>query len=168
MKFAMEGKSMGQSEKQMVAFFEDQQKLEKKVVRSVNKALKDIKNPVVKSILKGISYDSAKHAQIYMSAIEIITVAPALKEEQFKNLEKVVKWHIEMEEEMISRLRETLGKTPNDRVKFLLESILEDEKRHHDLLNLVMGIIVKKETITDEEWWDLMWKYVPFHGAPGG
>jgi hypothetical protein len=65
-------------------------------------------------------------------------------------------------------LRETKDKTANDRIKFLLESILEDEKRHHDLLNLVMGIIVKGETITDEEWWDLMWKYVPFHGAPGG
>jgi rubrerythrin len=152
----------------MVTFFKEQQKLEKKVVRSARNSIKNIKNPVVKSVLNGISYDSAKHSEIYTSAVEMITVAPALREEQFKNLEKVVKWHIEMEEKMIERLRETKDKTANDRIKFLLESILEDEKRHHDLLNLVMGIIVKGETITDEEWWDLMWKYVPFHGAPGG
>jgi len=156
------------SEKQMVDFFKEQQKLEKKIVRSINKALKGIRNPVVKAVLKGISYDSSKHDEIYKSATEIIAVAPALKEEEFKNLEKVVKWHIEIEEKLIQRLKETAGKAPDNRVKFLLGSILEDEKRHHDLLNLVMGIIVKRETITDQDWWDLMWKYVPFHGAPGG
>ncbi|MFB0514218.1 MAG: hypothetical protein ACETVQ_01430, partial [Candidatus Bathyarchaeia archaeon] len=77
-------------------------------------------------------------------------------------------WHIENEEKLIERLREAINKTANDRVKFLLESILADEKRHHDLLNMIMNIIVKGETITDQDWWDIIWKNVPFHGAPGG
>jgi len=28
--------------------------------------------------------------------------------------------------------------------------------------------VVKGETITDDEWWEMLWKNVPFHGAPGG
>jgi len=50
----------------------------------------------------------------------------------------------------------------------LLSAILEDEKRHHALLKSVVKIIVRGETITEEEWWDLLWKNVPFHGTPGG
>jgi bacterioferritin (cytochrome b1) len=98
----------------------------------------------------------------------MIAVAPALTEEECKHLEEVVRWHIENEEKLMERLREAINKTANDRVKFLLESILTDEKRHHDLLNMVMNIIVKGETITDQDWWDIIWKNAPFHGAPGG
>lgn len=159
---------MSFTEKELVAFFHGQEKLEEEIVKSVSKALEAIKNPVVEAVLKGISYDSAKHAEIYRSAAQIIAVAPALTEEEFKHLEKVVRWHIENEEKLMERLREAINKTANDRVKFLLESILADEKRHHDLLNLVMSIIVKGETITDQDWWDIIWKNVPFHGAPGG
>ncbi len=159
---------MSLTEKQLVAFFKEQQKLEEEIVRSVNKALENIRNPVVEAALKGMSYDSAKHAEIYRSAAQIIAVAPALKEEEFKHLKEVVQWHIKNEEKIIERLREAIKKTANKRVKFLLESILSDETRHHDLLNLIMDIVVKGETITDQDWWDIMWKYVPFHGAPGG
>lgn len=154
--------------KELVVFLHEQEKLEKEIVKSVNKALGTIKNPVVEAVLKGISHDSSKHADLYRSAAEIITVAPALREEEFKHLEEVVRWHIENEEKLIGRLREAINKTTNDRVKFLLESILADEKRHHDLLNMVMNIIVKGETITDQDWWDIIWKNAPFHGAPGG
>lgn len=159
---------MSFTEKELVDFFHEQEKLEEEIVKSVSKALETIKNPVVEAVLKGISYDSSKHAEIYRSAAQIIAVAPALTEEEFKHLEKVVRWHIENEEKLIGRLREAINKTANDRVKFLLESILADEKRHHDLLNLIMEIIVKGETITDQDWWDIIWKNVPFHGAPGG
>jgi hypothetical protein len=45
---------------------------------------------------------------------------------------------------------------------------LEDEKRHHELLKMVLEILVRGEAITEADWWDLLWKNVPFHGAPGG
>jgi ribonucleotide reductase beta subunit family protein with ferritin-like domain len=155
-------------EEELIEFFRQQEKLEKEIAKSIDKALKTIKNPAVEAVLKGISYDSSKHAEIYRSIVQIIAVAPAMTEKEYKRLEEVVKWHIESEEKLISRLQEAIDKTSNDKVKFLLESILMDEKRHHDLLNLVMDIVVKGETITDEDWWDIIWKNVPFHGAPGG
>ncbi|MGD8506624.1 MAG: ferritin-like domain-containing protein [Candidatus Bathyarchaeota archaeon] len=159
---------MSFTEEELTEFLHEQEKLEEKIVKSVSKALGAIRNPVVEAVLKGISHDSSKHAEIYRSAAHIITVAPAMTEGEFKHLEDVVRWHVENEEKIIERLREAIDKTANDRVKFLLESILADEKRHHDLLNMIMDIIVKGETITDQDWWDVIWKNAPFHGAPGG
>ncbi len=155
-------------EEDLVAFLHEQEKIEEAIVKSVNKALETIKNPVVESVMKGISYDSSKHADLYRSATQIIAVAPALTEREFEHQEKVVRWHIEKEESLIGRLQEAIKKTANDRVKFLLESILADEKRHHALLKMVLEIIVKGETITDQDWWDIIWENAPFHGAPGG
>jgi hypothetical protein len=43
-----------------------------------------------------------------------------------------------------------------------------DEKRHHAMLKAVLEIIVRAETITEDEWWELLWEGAPFHGAPGG
>ncbi len=156
------------TEEDLVAFLHEQEKIEEAIVKSVGKALETIKNPVVEAVMKGISYDSSKHADLYRSATQIIAVAPALTEREFEHQEKVVRWHIEKEESLIGRLREAIKKTDNDRVKFLLESILADEKRHHALLKMVLEIIVKGETITDQDWWEIIWENAPFHGAPGG
>ena len=54
------------------------------------------------------------------------------------------------------------------KVVFLLNSILADEIRHHAMLKMVLEIIVHGETITEEDWWKLLWEKTPFHGSPGG
>lgn len=159
---------MSFTEKELVKFFREQAMLEEEIVESVNEALMSIKNSVVKSILKGMALDSSKHATIYRAAEQIVKVAPALTEAEFNELRKVVKWHIENEDKVIKRLEDAVKRTENKRIKFLLQAIVADEKRHHQLLDAIMDIVVKGETITDDEWWEMLWKNVPFHGAPGG
>jgi len=156
------------TQKELVEFFREQAKLEEEIVASVNDALLNIRNAVVKSILKGMALDSSKHAAIYAAAERIVQVAPALTESELDSLKKVVKWHIENENKVIKRLNEAAKKTENRRIKFLLRAIATDEKRHHQLLDAIMDIVVKGEAITDDEWWEMLWKNVPFHGAPGG
>jgi rubrerythrin len=73
-----------------------------------------------------------------------------------------------MEEELIQKLKKVLPQVEDKKVKLLLNAILADEKRHHELLKLVLEILVGGETITESDWWDMLWKNVPFHGAPGG
>jgi rubrerythrin len=164
----LRGFVMSFTEKDLVKFFREQARLEDEIVESVNEALMTIKNAVVKSILKGMALDSSKHAAIYRSAEQIVQVAPALAESEFNELKKVIRWHIENENKVIKRLEEAVKKTENKRIRFLLQAIVADEKRHHQLLDAIMDIVVKGETITDDEWWEMLWKNVPFHGAPGG
>lgn len=159
---------MSFTEKELVGFFREQAKLEEEIVKSVNETLKNIKNSVVESVLKGMAFDSSKHAAIYMAAEQIVQVAPALTESEFNELRKVVKWHIENEDKVIKRLKDAVKRTENKRIKFLLQAIVADEERHHQLLDAIMDIVVKGETITDDEWWEMLWKNVPFHGSPGG
>jgi len=156
-------------EDKLLGFLREQVKIENGIVDSLNKALVEIENPAVKGTLKGISLDSVKHAAMYTSAVNLLTEVPkALTQENLDKQKELVGKHIEMELRLIRRIGEELPKVENRKVKLLLTAILEDEKRHHALLKQILEILVKGETITEEEWLDVMWKSVPFHGAPGG
>jgi bacterioferritin (cytochrome b1) len=135
----------------------------------LNKSLTDIGNPTVKGVLKGISLDSVKHAEMYDSAVKLLTSVPqALTQENLDQQKKLVEKHIELEAELIEKISSTLPTVGNKKVKLLLNAILADEKRHHELLKEILEILVKGETITEADWWDVLWKNVPFHGSPGG
>jgi len=143
--------------------------IEKEIVDSLNKGIVDIKNPPVKGVLKGISLDSVKHAELYASAVSLLTnVSQALTQENLDAQRALVEKHIRLEAELIKKLEKMMPTIENKKVTFLLDAILTDERRHHAMLKTVLEIIVHGETITEADWWELLWKNVPFHGAPGG
>jgi len=157
------------SRAELVRFLREQIKIEQKIVDSLNNSLLKIRNQAVKGVLKGISLDSVKHAEMYDSAAELLTkVTPALTQENLDEQIELVKEHIRVEAELIERISEKIPSIENEKVKLLLSAILMDENRHHQLLKEVLKILVQGETITEEDWWDLIWKNVPFHGSPGG
>ena len=155
--------------KDLVEFMKRQIVIEKEIVDSLNKGIVDIKNPPVKGVLKGISLDSVKHAELYSAAVTLLTnVSQALKQENLDAQRALVEKHIKMEAELIKKLEKMMPTIENSKVKFLLNAILTDERRHHAMLKMVLEIIVHGETITEADWWELLWENVPFHGAPGG
>jgi len=157
------------SKDELVNFMKAQIKVENEIVDSLNSALVDVKNPPVRGVLKGISLDSVKHAEMYAAATELLTsVSQALSQEHLDKQRALVEKHIRMEEELIKKINKVLPTVENAKVKLLLNAILGDEERHHELLKMVLEILVRGETITEADWWDLLWKNVPFHGAPGG
>jgi rubrerythrin len=154
---------------ELVKLFKNQITIEQKIVDSVKKGLIEIKNPAVTGVLKGISLDSVKHAEMYSSAINLLTRVPqALTEENLDKQKELVEKHILLEAKIIKILDKVIPSIENKKVQLLLKAILSDEKRHHTLLKQVLEILVRGETITDQEWWDVLWESVPFHGAPGG
>lgn len=157
------------SKEELIQFLKDQIKVENKIVDSLNKSLPEIDNLTVKGVLRGISLDSVKHAEMYASATRLMTtVSKALTQENLDRQKDLVEKHIQMEAELIRKISDRLPTVKDNKVKLLLNAILADEKRHHGLLKQVLEILVKGETITEADWWDVLWKDVPFHGAPGG
>ncbi|MFW6110570.1 MAG: hypothetical protein ACOC6H_00880 [Thermoproteota archaeon] len=153
---------------ELVSFLEKQTKIENKIVQSLKSSLPEINNSAVKGVLEGISLDSVKHAQMYTSAVNLLTgVSQALTQENLDKQKDLVKKHIQMEKELIEEIKKKLPSIENEKVKLLLSTILNDEERHHKLLKEVLEILVRGETITEDDWWDFLWKNVPFHGAPG-
>lgn len=157
------------SNDELVGFLKEQIKTENKIVDSLNKSLTNIGNPTVKGVLKGISLDSVKHAEMYASAVTLMTnVSQALTQENLDEQRKLVEKHIQMEADLIEEIGNVLPTVENAKVRLLLNAILVDEKRHHALLKEILEILVQGEAITEADWWDVLWKNVPFHGSPGG
>jgi rubrerythrin len=157
------------SKDELVEFLKEQVKVENKIVDSLNKSLPEIDNPTVKGVLKGVSLDSVKHAEMYASAVRLMTtVSKALTQENLDKQKDLVERHIQMEADLIKKISKVLPTVKDNKVRLLLRAILEDEKRHHGLLKQILEILVKGETITEADWWDVIWKDVPFHGSPGG
>ncbi len=153
----------------LIDFLKNQVTVEKEIVASLEKPLRSMKNPAVKGVLKGVSLDSIKHAELYLSAITLLTEAStALTQEHLDEQRALVEKHIRIESELIKKLETMIPIIDNKKVVFLLNSILADERRHHEMLKMVLEIIVHGETITEDDWWKLLWENVPFHGAPGG
>jgi rubrerythrin len=160
---------MSSQNEKLVEFMKKQIRNENEIVQSVTNGLKSISNPPVKAVLKGISLDSTKHVELYASAITLLeTVSQAMTQENLDQQRVLVEKHIKLEADLIKKLEDELPTIENKKVAFLLNSILMDERRHHTMLKQVLEIIVRGETITEEDWWKFLWEESPFHGAPGG
>lgn len=147
---------------EFLKFLENQITLEHKIVDSVENAVGKIENEAVKTALKGVSLDSRKHAMMYQSAINLLTVSSvALNEEQLDLQKKVVENHIKMEEAVIKALETRIDTIENEKVELLLKAILSDEHRHHKLLKTLYEILIRGEAVTQGDWWDAIWGDVP-------
>ncbi len=160
---------MEKKKNDLLDFLRNQVTVENEIVTSLEKAIVNMKNPAVKGVLKGVSLDSVKHAELYSAALTLLTSAStALNQGNLDEQREIVKKHIEIEAKLIKVLQEKIPEIENEKVVFLLKAILEDECRHHAMLKMVLEIIVHGETITEADWWKMLWENVPFHGAPGG
>jgi hypothetical protein len=165
----LEATVLSKPDSKLIEFMKRQIKVENEIVDSVNKGIKNINNPPVRGILKGISLDSVKHAELYASAVTLLTtVSQALNQDNLDEQRALVEKHIQIEADLIKKLETEIPTIENKKVVLLLNSILMDEVRHHAMLKKVLEIIVTGETITEQQWWDILWEGSPFHGAPGG
>ena len=127
-------------ENEMRDFFRNQIKLEQRIVESITSSLKSVRNPVVKQVLRAIAFDSQKHAGIYNAAISVREVTPALTDAEYRELQEITKKHVKDEEEAISALERFMPRIEDEKVRFLLESILADERKHHELLEKIIEL----------------------------
>jgi len=159
---------MQKTDKSLLDFLQNQVVVEKEIVASLEKPLRELKNPVVKGVLRGVSLDSIKHADLYLAAITLLTsTSTAMSQEHLDTHRALIEKHIDIESKLIVKLEEMIPKIEDPKVVFLLKAILSDEKRHHEMLKMALEIVVKGETITEDDWWKLLWEGSPFHGAPG-
>ncbi len=156
------------SNKDLINKFKEGMALEKGMINSMNQTVRKVQNVVVKQLLNGIALDSEKHCDIYSSLVEILSGVTALSEEERDSIDAEMRNHIETERRMIDFVKGLVDHTEDEKIKFLLKYIAADEFRHHNTLKAIMDEVVVKETITNEEWEDLLYKDAVAHGAPLG
>lgn len=146
---------------------DEMKQLEDKYADDIAKGIDGIKHVAIRELIKSVAMDSRKHAGFYAAISSLYKEeTTALTEDDFKQLENMVKKHIETEAKMIKEVKELVKGEKNKNVNRLLNEIYSDEIRHHALLKSILEVVVKRETIFDEDVWNMLWKDVPTHGAP--
>jgi rubrerythrin len=121
----------------------------------------------VNGLVASIAHDSKKHAGLYRTISALLERGDlAIPESQADEFASSLEKHIEVEQRMRDEVRALLKSEEDERVRFLLSEILSDEERHHRFLRNLMGAIIERDTISDEDIWNMIWKDVESHGAP--
>ena len=121
----------------------------------------------IHGLVASIAHDSKKHAGIYRTISALLERGNlAIPESQAVDFEISLEKHIEVEKKMLAEVRAILVDEEDERVRFLLSEILSDEERHHRFLRNLMDVIIKRDTISDEDIWNMVWRDVESHGAP--
>ena len=157
-----------QNEK-LLNFFREQIKLENKIVDLAEKNAKATDNILIAELIRGIALDSIKHGNMLSAVMTLISgPTPLIEEQQMEALGEHIKEHIKLEEEAIRTYKEQLKTVEDERLRLILQYLVSDEQRHHALLTRIDKSIIQPQALTEEDLWEMYWKYAPFHGSPGG
>ena len=77
-------------------------------------------------------------------------------------LGKAITEHINVELKMMRDIEELMNVIGDERLKYVLKYILDDEKRHHALLLGLQEAVNRRELVTEFDWLNIVWKDVPF------
>jgi hypothetical protein len=124
-------------------------------------------NPAVDALIEAIAFDSKKHAVLYRTAAYLVEGRSlSVIDIKFEDLEKSLRNHIEIEEKMLKRVKEMIGKVDNEGAKNLLIEIYSDEVSHHPFMKNLLELVLKGETITEEDVFRMVFRDLPRGGAP--
>jgi rubrerythrin len=147
----------------VIGLLKEQRQLELGHVEILRKSIEDLKHPMVRVILEAIIYDSLKHAAIDQALIDVeagiapfrldIDLGPAV------NLHQNIKQHVRAEKRMIELLGNIDDIVEDDRVQAFIDYLVEEEKRHHKLLNGLSNL-VDRDSLSLDEYVGLFQKYM--------
>lgn len=146
---------------------ENMAKLEEEYAIKLDKDFRGWGNPAVDALIETIALDSKKHAILYRTAAYLIEEKNlSLIDIQYEDMEKSLIEHIEVEKDMIKKASKYANEVENVGAKNLLREVYMDEVRHHPFMKNLLELILKAETITEEDVFNLLFRDLSTHGAP--
>lgn len=145
----------------------DMADMEEQYAIKLDKDFRGWGNPAVDALIEAIAYDSKKHAVLYRTAAYLVDGKNlSVIDIKFEDMERSLKTHIETEEKMLKKVKEMISKTENQGAKNLLLEIYSDEVSHHPFMKKLLELIIKRETITEEDVFNMLFRDLPTGGAP--
>ncbi|OGD53408.1 hypothetical protein A3K80_05495 [Candidatus Bathyarchaeota archaeon RBG_13_38_9] len=130
---------------------------ERKTVSHLGNTIKKTKNNVIKILMQILLIDSLKHAKI-LEIILSMQKTPKLESSELGEVAQHLKEHVEEEKIMMENFEDMVDKVEDQKIRFLLENIITDEKRHHNIVERITELVVDSET-SDDAWWDFLYRY---------
>ncbi|MFX1505071.1 MAG: ferritin family protein [Promethearchaeota archaeon] len=145
------------SNQERVEFYKEQIDLENTIVEKAEKVVEGMENILIRELILGIALDSKKHAGMLSALVSMYTKpTPSVAEEFGEDLKKAITEHIELEKQAINTYQEKLETTENENEKIIIKAILNDEKKHHKLLQTIQKMIIDKLTLSENELWEMV------------
>jgi rubrerythrin len=139
---------------------EEQIENEKKAVELLHGSMKKTNNKVIRLLLYQLVLDSTKHKHMLRVILQLLE-SPS--KEQFRRegeeFRKIIERHVEVERKMLENFERIVDKTDDNRIRFILQDIISDEKRHHAIMKRVHELVCESEKVKDEKWWDFLFRY---------
>jgi rubrerythrin len=146
--------------KEFRMMIEERVENERQAVRLLHDSMEKTKNTVIQLLLDQLALDSVKHEHMLRAVLKLLETPST---EQFKcegeQFRKAIEKHVEVEREMLEGFEKIVDKTEDKRVKFILQDIISDEKKHHAIMKRVHDLVCEGERVKDEKWWDFLFRY---------
>lgn len=144
-----------------IELFKKQMMFERRTAKSLRAMGAKTRNTVPKLLFKGIELDTAKHAYMYATLIDMAAGATVSKVEHYEMRQELER-HVASEKVMLLQAQRIVGTLTDPRMKPLLKAILADERRHHKVLSLLLKTIAVEEKVSEDDWWDYLNKWAVF------
>jgi hypothetical protein len=123
-----------EQQEQLIELIKKWQKLEDTAVQNTTEIIKETENPLVQVVMEIIRQDSVMHRRVQQLIIDGFSKTWEINPDELANFWDKVEEHDELEQKVVQMAEEAKGKTNSGIVKYLLEYLLTEEKKHHQLL----------------------------------
>ena len=136
-----------ETRERLIELIRAQIEVEKENVRQVTETEKKVDNAAAKLSLLEIRLDSQKHADILNGILEVLSGVPpsqTLWEYRISSyidpflVKGELENHEKREARMIDHVEEEIKQTKDEGIKLLLQHVLEDERKHHKILETIV------------------------------
>lgn len=147
--------------KGLIDLFEQQMMLERDTAKSFRNMAAKTRNPIPRLLFREIELDTAKHAHMYATLIDLSAGASVSKVERY-DMRKELDRHVKNEKRMLVQARRIARTLRDPQMKPLLQAILADERRHHKALSTLLRTVAVEEKISEDDWWNFLNKWAVF------
>lgn len=144
--------------KGLKALIEERIEDESRAVTILHDSIGKVEDMVIRLLLDQLALDSVKHEKM-LGVILRLLEHPSKENFEGEELRGILERHVEIEREMLEALERTVDETEDVRIRFLLQDMISDERRHHALMKRAHELVCESNGVRDERWWDFLFRY---------
>jgi len=153
------------TEQEFKKMIEKQIEKENEAVRVLYDSMEKTDNTVIRLLLRQLALDSSKHEHMLKTVLQLLE-SPSKEQlkREGKRFREAIEKHVEIERKMLESFENIVDKTEDKRIRFIIQDIISDEKKHHAIIKRVHELISEGERVKDEKWWDFLFRYSRLSG----
>ena len=138
------GRSTKEVQENLISNMESWRKIENASIASTGRVIEKTENPIVRLVMEIIQRDSQMHYRVQELIADSLQKTVSLTPEELGDVWGLIEDHIKIEERVLKLAEESLEASKDSKgmviQSYLLEYLLEDEKKHNLMLERLSGI----------------------------